>query len=57
MSKAIDINLLNKEIMKALTDYADDISEVVEETANKVGKEAVDELKQISPKRSKKRIL
>lgn len=56
MSKTIDISLLNKEIMKALTDYADDISEVVEETANNVGKEAVDELKKISPKRSKKRI-
>ena len=51
MSKAIDVNLLRKEIMKTLTNYSDDISEIVEETANKIGKEAVQELKQISPKR------
>lgn len=57
MSKAIDVNLLNKEIMKALENYADDISSEVEETANIVGKEAVSELKQTSPKRCKRRIL
>lgn len=57
MAKAIDVNLLQKELMKALESYTDDISEVVEEVANKVGKEAVAELKQTSPKRSKKRIL
>lgn len=50
MSKAIDVNLLNKELMKTLTNYSDDISEIVEETANRIGKEAVQELKQISPK-------
>lgn len=57
MSKAIDVNLLNKEIMKALENYTDDISNEVEETANIVGKEAVAELKQTSPKRCKRRIL
>lgn len=49
MSKAIDVNLLNKEIMNTLENYADDISEEVEEVANKVGKDAVNELKKISP--------
>lgn len=57
MSKAIDVNLLNKEIMKALENYTDDISNEVEEIANTVGKEAVAELKQTSPKRCKRRIL
>lgn len=57
MSKTVEANLIDKEIMKALMNYQDDISEVVEKVANKVGKEAVDELKQTSPKRSKKRIL
>ncbi len=50
MSKAIDPELLSKELSKALENYADDISGQVEETTNKVGKEATDELKQISPK-------
>lgn len=54
MSKAINPNLLSKEIMKALEGYADDISEAVEFEANKVGKEAVDELKQDSPKGTRK---
>lgn len=57
MSKAIDVNLLTKEVMKALTDYKDDISEIVEKDANEIGKEAVQELKQESPKRCKKTIL
>lgn len=56
MSKAIDVNLLNKEVMKALENYADDISKEVEEIANKVGKEAVNELKKTSPKRNKRTI-
>lgn len=56
MSKSIEANLLSKEIAKALTQYADDISEEVKEVANRVGKEAVNELKQISPKRSKKKL-
>lgn len=50
MSKAIDVNLLQKELMKALTEYKDDISDVVEKDANEIGKEAVEELKQTSPK-------
>lgn len=56
MSKTVEANLLSKEIMKALESYSDDISEIVEETANKVGKEAVAEIKQESPKRGEKRI-
>jgi len=51
MSKAIKIDSLAKEIAKALESYADDISEVVEEVSNEVGKEAVDEIKQTSPKK------
>lgn len=54
MSKAIKPNLLSKEITKALENYADDISEEVEFEANKVGKEAVNELKQDSPKGTRK---
>lgn len=57
MSKSIDVNLLSKELMKYLEEYKEDIDEEVEEVANKVGKEAVAELKQISPKRCKKRVL
>ena len=57
MSKAIEANLLSKEIMKYLEDYREDIDEEVEDVANKVGKEAVVELKQISPKRCKKTVL
>ena len=38
MSKAIEVDLLSKEIMKALESYSDDISEIVENVANKVGK-------------------
>ena len=57
MSKSIEVNLLEKELIQYLQDYKEDIDEEVEEVANKVGKEAVAELKQISPKRCKKRIL
>ena len=57
MSKTIDVNLLQKELMKTLTGYKDDISDIVEQDANEIGKEAVAELKQISPRRSKERIL
>ncbi len=51
MSKTIKIDSLAKEITEALENYADDISETVEEVANEVGKEAVDEIKQTSPKK------
>lgn len=54
MSKEIKVDNLSKEIMSALTEYADDISGLVEEVANDVGKEAVKELKTISPKRVRK---
>ena len=54
MSKAIDANLLSKELSKALENYADDISAEVEEVANKVGKEAVNELEQTSPRGARK---
>lgn len=54
MSKAIKPNMIGKEIMKALENYADDISEEVETEANKIGKEAVSELKQTSPKGTRK---
>lgn len=50
MSKSVEANLLSKELMKYLNEYQEDISEEVENVANKVGKEAVNELKQISPK-------
>lgn len=51
MSKTIKVDDLSKEIMKALENYSDDISEVVEEVSNDVGKEAVSELKDTSPKK------
>lgn len=57
MSNSIEANLLGKEIMKYLEEYQEDISEAVEEVADRVGKKAVAELKQISPKRSEKTIL
>ena len=50
MSKSIEANLLSKELMRYLQDYKEDIDEEVEKTANSVGKKAVAELKQISPK-------
>lgn len=54
MSKEIKIDNLSKEIMSALTEYADDISGLVEKVANDVGKEAVQELKNTSPKKKRK---
>lgn len=57
MSKSIEVNLLEKELIQYLQDYKEDISEAVEEVADRVGKKAVAELKQISPKRRKKTIL
>ena len=49
MSKSIEVELLNKELMKYLENYKEDIDEDVKEVADKIGKEAVAELKQISP--------
>ncbi len=56
MSKTIEANLLEKEVMRYLQNYKENIDEEVEEAANKVGKKATEELKQISPKRSKKKL-
>ena len=50
MSKTIDVDLLEKEVMKYLTEYKEDISEAVENVSNRVGKEATNELKDKSPK-------
>lgn len=54
MSKSIEANLLNKEIMNYLQNYSENIEDIVENVANKIGKEAVNELKQISPKGARK---
>lgn len=53
MSKKIKVDNLSKEILKALENYSDDISTLVKETADEVGKEATEELKQKSPKRKR----
>lgn len=50
MSKTIEVDLLEKEVMKYLTEYKEDISEAVENVSNRVGKEATNELKEESPK-------
>ena len=50
MSKKVDVNLLEKELSNYLANYSEDISEEVKTVADKVGKEATNELKQISPK-------
>ena len=51
MSKGVKVDDLSKEIEKALVAYSDDISELVKEVADDVGKEAVQELKNTSPKK------
>lgn len=50
MSNYIDVNLLSKTVQDYLEDYTEDIGSAVEEVANKVGKEAVEELKETSPR-------
>ncbi len=55
MSKSIKSDLLVREIIKVLESCSDDISEIVEQEANQVGKEAVNELKQNSPRGIRKR--
>ena len=50
MSKSIEVDLLEKEVMKYLAEYKEDISDVVEVVSNKVGQEATSELKKESPK-------
>ena len=54
MSKAIDVNLLNKELTKYLEGYKEDIENVVMEKADNVGKEAVQELNKTSPQGARK---
>lgn len=50
MSKTIKPDDLSKEIMKALTEYKEDIEEDVVETVDIITKQARDELKQTSPR-------
>lgn len=50
MSKSIEADLLEKEVMKYLSEYKEDISDVVEIVSNKVGQEATSELKKDSPR-------
>ena len=54
MSKGIKVDDLSKEVLKSLKGFSDDISELVKEVADDVGKEAVQELKKISPKKKRK---
>ena len=54
MSNAIDVNLLSKELSKYLEGYKEDIEDVVVEIADKIGKEAVQELHQTSPQGARK---
>lgn len=49
MSKSIKTEKLSEEIMKALTEYVDDIEDDVKDTTDILTKEAVKELKQTSP--------
>lgn len=55
MSKSIDGSLLNKEVMKYLSEYKEFIEEEVEKIGKNVGKEAMNELKMTSPRGVKKR--
>lgn len=50
MSKTIKPENLLKEIMKTLTEYKEDIEEEVEITTDTITREAVKELKDISPR-------
>ena len=54
MSKAIKPEMFAKAVKEYLEIYVEDIGEAVEETSNQIGKEAKEELKQTSPKRTGK---
>ena len=54
MSKAIGVNLLNKAVMEQLQNYKENIEDIVIETSDEIGKEAVEELKQASPTGARK---
>lgn len=49
MSKTVEVSLVDKEIMKYLQEYKEDVSDIVEEVSNRVGKKATEELKIKSP--------
>lgn len=50
MSKAIEASDLQKQVMKYLTEYREDIEDDVVEAVDKISKEARDELKRTSPR-------
>lgn len=50
MSKSIGVNLLNKAVMEQLQNYKENIEDIVVKTSNEIGREAVEELGQISPR-------
>lgn len=49
-SNKVSVNKLSSEILKALTEYKENIKDEVKEVSDKLIKEASQELKQISPK-------
>lgn len=51
MSSSIKVENLQKEVMKYLTDYTENIEESVKDITDKLSKEAVKEIKQESPRR------
>lgn len=53
-SNKVSIDKLGTEIMKALTEYKEDINEEVKEISDRLIKEANNELKTISPKTNKR---
>ncbi len=52
MSKAIKPEMFAQAVKQYLEIYVEDIGEAVEETSNQIGKEAKEELKQTSPKKT-----
>lgn len=52
MSKSIKPEVFAQAVKDYLEIYVEDIGESVEETSNQIGKEAKDELKQTSPKKT-----
>ncbi len=54
MSKTIKPEMFAQAVKEYLEIYVEDIGETVEETSTQIGKEARDELKQTSPKKTGK---
>ena len=52
MSKAIKPEMFAQAVKQYLEIYVEDIGEAVEETSNQIGKEAKEELKRTSPKKT-----